>query len=377
MIAQRPARRYRIGEHVVEFRAPRLADAESWRRTNLEHERRLRPAFGSPDTDWDAEHSPAAWASTWWSATRDPDVRIARVLTLADGAGDHVRGYQAWAGREPRTGHAEASTWIAGIPNSPEVTVYFTATCVLEMFRAHPDLPFVVAPMAVHNRPPIALAEAVGFRRLQTLRGLREYDGRATDHVIHYLDNTAASRAALEAVLASIDAEPLPAAPPLRPSRTAVQGLIRHGARELRARAHRAAGTGHAVAGALAAEPSCTEGGHRIEFRPAPGGFEVSVDGRPIGHIGAHVDDGSSTTELIDRLHRDADPECAGAALTAACRAAARGQSTRRLTVALADRHAGARDALGGMGFFSEGATLPTLGDEGTPRETWTRLRER
>ena len=365
------AGRYRIGEHVVELRAPRLADAESWRRVNLDYEHRLRPAFGSPYTDWDEEHSATAWAATWWAAVHDPDVRIARVLTLADGARDRVIGYQVWAGRDPRTGQAEASTWVAGLPQSYEVTAFFTAACVLDMLNAHADLPFVVAPMAVHNRPPIALAESVGFTYLQTLRRLREYDGRPTDHSIHVLGNTEKSRAGLEAVLASIGAETLSARPAERPSREATLGLARHGVRRLRTRI-RATRPAAAEDGVLA-----TARRDAVRFHPiGRGTYTATVDDRPIGDVGVHVDDGSSTAEIIDRLSGDVSPEDAAAVLVAACRAAADHQETRRLTIALADRHAAAHDALTAIGFASEGTTLPTIGDEGSPRESWTRLRE-
>lgn len=372
MTSSSHAGRYRIGQHVVELRAPRLADAESWRRTNLEHESRLRPAFGSPEADWDEAHSSTEWASTWWASTRDPDVRIARMLTLEDGTKDRIVGYQAWAGRDPRTGHAEASTWIAGLPHSYEVTAFFTAACVLDVLTAHPDLPFVVAPMAVHNRPPIALAESVGFTYLQTLRRLREYDGRATDHAIYVFDNTAASRAAMAAVLASIDAEPLPAAAADRPSITASMGLLRHGVRQVRARTRRTRTS--PVRDVF--DSTRLEGGYEVAFRPADNGYAVTVDGRSVGDIGVHIDQGSSTTEVIDRLYRDAAPDEANAAITAICRAAAEVQDTRRLTLALADRHTAAVAELAALGFVSEEATLPTLGDESTPRETWTRLME-
>ncbi|KXO93883.1 GNAT family N-acetyltransferase [Tsukamurella pseudospumae] len=375
MTTQSNVGRYRIGQHVVEFRAPRLSDAESWRRTNLEHEKRLRPAFGSPDTDWDAEHSLAAWAETWWAATHDPDVRSARVLTVEDGAEDRVVGYQVWAGRDPRTGHAEASTWVAGLPQSFEVTAFFTAACLLDVFTAHPDLPFVVAPMAVHNRPPIDLAESIGFTYLQTLRGLREYDGTPTDHSIHVRHNTDAARAELAAVLASIGAEPLPPRPADRPSLGAALGLARHGVRRLRARARAARATPAADTTFGAAR---AVGGHDIGFLPTRAGeHTVTVDGRPIGAINVHVDGGSSTTEIIDRLDRDVDVDGATTAVVAACRAAAEGQQTRRLTIALADRHAGAAADLAALGFASEGATLPTRGDESTPRESWTLVLER
>ncbi|TWS25147.1 GNAT family N-acetyltransferase [Tsukamurella sputi] len=366
--------RYRIGEHVVEIRAPRLSDADSWRRTNLEYEGRLRPAFGSPERDWDADHSCAAWAATWWTATHDPDVRIARVLTLEDGARDRVVGYQAWAGRDPRTGHAEASTWVAGLPRSYEVTAFFTASCVADAFRTNPDLPYVVAPMAVHNRPPIALAESVGFTYLQTLRRLREYDGTPTDHSVHILANTEKSRDGLETVLASIGAEPVPSRAATRPTLGATLGLARHGVRRLRtrARAARLPAESDDILGLAGARS-----GDGIRFQPTSrGGYTVAVGGRAVGETGMHVDSGTSTTEIIDRLRGDTSADEATAVLVAACRAAAERQDTRRLTIALADRHAAAHDALIALGFASEGPTLPTIGDEGSPRESWTRLRE-
>ena len=366
------AGRYRIGGHIIELRAPRLADAESWRRTTLENESRLRPAFGSPDGDWDEEHSPAAWAAIWWRSIHDPDVRIARVLTVANGAQDTVVGYQVWAGQDPRTGHAEASVWVAGLPNSYEVTAFFTAACVLDMLNAHPDLPYVIAPMAVHNRPPIALAETVGFPHLQTLRQLREYDGRAADHSIHYLSNTEASRAGLAAIISTIGAEPLAPRPADRVSRAAALGLIRHKVRRLRTRARTLRATPTTPACVIG--PTRTEHGHEVRFHYRGHEYSVTFDGRPVGDVGVHIDHGSSTTAIIDRLHPHIDSETASAVLAVACREAAENQATRRLTVALAERHSPAVAALLDLGFVSEGVTLPSLGDRATPRESWTRL---
>ncbi|CAM3350569.1 GNAT family N-acetyltransferase [Tsukamurella hominis] len=372
MTALSTSDRYRIGEHVVELRAPRLADAASWRRTCLEHEKRLRPAFGSPGTDWDAEHSAAAWAADWWRAHRDPDVLLSRVLTVEDGAEDRVVGAQRFAGRDPRTGHTESSTWIAGLPNSKTVAMWMSARNTLDLFVQNPDLPLLVTPQTTDNKPAMALAEALGFTYLQTLQRLREFDGVPADHTVYYLRNTPDSRRRLESVLESIAAEPLPPRRAPLPTLDVVLGVARAGVRRMRAR--RAASP--SSAGRLPATVR-TDDGRTITFLPTSDGrHAVSVGGSPIGGIQIHHDPGSSTIEVIDRLHADAPVADANAAIEAACRASADRQDARRLTIALADRNAAVAEPLAALGFASEGATSPTFGDDGAQRESWTRLQQ-
>ncbi|MCS3780206.1 hypothetical protein [Tsukamurella ocularis] len=86
------------------------------------------------------------------------------------------------------------------------------------------------------------------------------------------------------------------------------------------------------------------------------------------------IDLRTSTTEVIDRIPRNAATDAAVTVIIAACGAAAEHQATRRLTIAMADRHASATPALEALGFVSEGATWPTRGDESTPRQAWTRF---
>lgn len=366
------AGRNRIGDHVIEVRAPRLSDADSWRHTCLEHEKRLRPAFGSPRTDWNDEHSPTVWAAIWWRSRTDPSVQVASVLTVDDGGHDRVVGQQIFAGRDPRTGHTETSTWVAGLPNSHAAAMWMSAVNILEVFEKHPEVTCVVAPLSTTNKAATALATSVGFTYLQTLRQLREFSGAPTDHTIYTLPNTAAVRAKLRKIMQSIPAEEVPPRRGRLPSAKTVAGLLRWGVRRLR----NAKPASSQIAVALPARVH--EGGCDIVFSPAPQAhYRVIVDGAAIGEVQIHRDEGTSTTEIIDRLRAEAPVEAADAAVVAACRAAVATRDTRRLTIALAKRNSRATRALSELGFVSEGPTLPTLGDETTPRESWTAIRER
>lgn len=361
--------RYRIGEHVVELRAPRLADAGPWRRTALEHEERLRPAFGSPRTDWKREHDATAWAEIWWRTRTDPAVLLSRMVTLADGNVDRVVGQQAYVGPDVRTGHAEASVWFAGVSNAKHVSMWVTAANILDVLRARPDVSRVVAPAAAPNRAARALAESIGFRSVQSLRDLREFAGEPMMHTLLALENTAESRRGLERILASIEAEPLSARPGRAITPLAALGAARFGVRRLRHARRRA------TPPVLLPDRVATENGDAVAvLRSESGRFLISTSGRPVGEVEVHVDLGSSTVELIDRLPSSAPPETAVPVIVALCRALAGRQRTRRLTIAVADRHQRATEALAALGFASEGATGPTLGDESTPRESWTRL---
>ncbi len=366
------AGRYRIGDHTIELRAPRLSDARSWRSTVLEHEERLRPAFATPDTDWATEHSTAAWAEQWWSSRNAETTVLSRVLTVDDGAGQRVVGQQAMLGPDPRAGHVESLTWVVGLPESKAVTLWMSAVNVLDTFAQSPHVSAVLAVQPVENRGSLALAKALGFTYLQTARSLRIYEGEPVDHTIYVMHNTAESRRDLQRIIDSVDPQPLPASrAPLPPAHAAVD-LARIGVRRLRA--GRAAG--RAVPTRAFPSLARTDDGLDIAFgAPRDGRHPVTVDGAPLGALEIDVDGGSSTTTIIDRLRADAPSALAAAVIVAACRAAAERQHTRRLTVALADRHSPARDALAAIGFASEGKTLPTLGDEATPRESWTRLR--
>lgn len=363
--------RYRIGDHVLELRAPRLGDADSWRTTNLLHEKRLRPAFGTAMTDWSTEHSAAAWADRWWRARTDPFVVHARVLVAEDGPVAHVVGQVDHVGPDRRTGHVESSIWLAGVPHSTPVSRWALATTVLDVLRTHPEVPRIVAPVYVHNRPAIALLEAVGFHHVQTLFRLREYAGEPVDHDVFAVENSAASRVELERILDALAAQPLPARRAEKPSVSAAFGAAHLVARRLRART-----TPSRPADPLLPAVTHTADRHTVAFDAGRDArYRVHMDGAPMGDLEVTVDLGTSTTEIIDRLAPSAVPEVGGV-VAAACRAAAARQRTRRLTIALADRHATASQELVGLGFVSEGPALPSRGDERTPRESWTRLRE-
>ncbi|MCA4993785.1 GNAT family N-acetyltransferase [Tsukamurella tyrosinosolvens] len=371
MNTRSPAIRRRIGGHAVELRAPRLSDADSWRSTSLEHELRLRPALGRPGTDWSTQHSSVAWAETWWRAHTAPSIVDSRIVIVDDASGERVAGQAEHHGPDRRTGHLETSIWLAGVHESRPIAIWVVATTMLDVFRAYPEVPRIVAPVAVRNGRAIALLESLGSRRMQTLRLLREYDEEPADHFLYAMENTEADQAVLEQNVDAVGALPLP---PHRtaavPSLGAALGAARLGVRHARALPARSTRTRP-----LPAVVRTTDG-LSVGFEAVDADrFRARVDGAVVGAVQLTVDLGSSTTEVIDRLSHETAAVAGGAVVVAACRAASERQGTRRLTVALADRHAFAADALAALGFVSEGATMPTLGDESTPRESWTRLR--
>ncbi|BDD83100.1 hypothetical protein TPB0596_28630 [Tsukamurella pulmonis] len=374
MTTQSNSGRYRFGDRIIELRTSRLSDGRSWRRTNLEHEERLRPAFGSPSSDWDAEHSATAWAQKWLADRSGVGIPLSRLILLEEGDTDRVVGQQAYAGPDPRTGHAESSTWIAGLDDSSKVAVWLCAMNMLELFRLHPQLTWATAPLAVTNAPAIALAKAVNLTWINDMRGFREYSGVPIDHTLYAGPNTPEYKDHLEKLVASLGVERVAPRRAAAPSPEALLGLARAGVR--RARARRGAGASSGAAAVLL-PAATTEDGHAIAFVTGPDQrYTVTADGTRIGQVQITVDPGTSTTELIEWLRPDAPKEIATAATVAACRVLAERQNTRRLTVALADRHAGARDPLIGIDFVSEGQTLPTIGDADSPREMFTRYRE-
>ncbi|CAM3830317.1 GNAT family N-acetyltransferase [Tsukamurella ocularis] len=367
------AGRYKIGDHVVELRNLRLADGASWRRTRLDHEEWLRSAFTEPGVSWESKHTTAAWAEEWWNARDAKDILLSRILTVDDGDGPRVVGQQSVTGPDPRTGQAETLTWVAGLPNSKTVTRWMSAVDVLDAFEQFPQISAMLAVQPVENRGSLALAKSLGFTYLQTLGSLRPYAGEPTDHTIYVLHNTAENRRSLREVIESIAPEPLPASrAPLPPAHAAVD-LARIAVRRLRARR-----TTGAVAPtrALPARTRSDDGLDIAFGAERDGRYPTTVDGESIGELQVTVDGGTSTTTIIDWLRADAPPAVASATIVAACRAIAEHQDTRRLTVALAERHALAHEPLTAIGFVSEGQTLPTLGDEGSPRESWTRIRD-
>ena len=295
------------------------------------------------------------------------------MLAVDDGPGQRVVGQQSFTGPDPRTGHAESLTWIAGLPDSKAVTLWMSAVNVLDTF-ADPRITASLAVQPVDNRGSLALAKALGFTYLQTVRSLRDYAGAPADHTVYVRYNTPETRRELQAIVDAAGPQPLPASRAPRPPAHAAVDLARIAVRRLRARR---AARAEVPVRALPAHVR-TDDGLDIGFGdPRDGRYAVTVDGAPLGDVQVHVDGGSSTTTIIDWLRPDAAADVATAVLLAACRVAAEHQDTRRLTIALADRHAAAHAALAALGFASEGPTLPTLGDEDSPRESWTRVQER
>ncbi|WP_181873970.1 GNAT family N-acetyltransferase [Tsukamurella tyrosinosolvens] len=372
MSTQSHAGRVRIAEHVVELRSLRLSDGASWRKTNLDYEQRLQDAFHEPGVSWDEKHSTAAWAEQWWTARNAENPLISRVLTVDDESGPRVVGQQSVTGPDPRSGHAETLTWVAGLPQSKAVTYWMSAVDVLDTFEQFPQVSAMLAVQPVENRGSLALATSLGFTYLQTARSLRDYAGTPTDHTIYVLHNTAESRRELQKAIDSVAPQELPRSRAALPPAHAAVDLARITVRRIRAK--RAARAVPATR-SLPARALSDDGLDIVFGDPHDGRYPVTVDGVPMGALQVTGDAGSSTTTIIDWMRRDTPPAIATDVLVAACRAAAERQDTRRLTVALAERHTGAHDPLIAIGFFSEGATLPTLGDEGSPRESWTRLR--
>ena len=160
----------------VMLRTPRLSDGASWRETNLRYEKRLAPAFGRTDMSWSAAHSPYMWIHTWKQALSDAAQGwVSCLLVHLDGGCEHVVGHLAMAGRHPRTGGTEVSTWTAGVPHT--VTMWAQASLIIAGFEANSNIPHAVAPLADQNVPVQRLAQAVGWSKLQTCRKLRMYVG--------------------------------------------------------------------------------------------------------------------------------------------------------------------------------------------------------
>ncbi|MGX9297617.1 GNAT family N-acetyltransferase [Tsukamurella paurometabola] len=358
---------------MVDLRSPRLSDGPSWRQTNLDHEEWLRAAFYDPAVSWSDQHSTAAWAEEWWNARHAETTLLSRVLTVDDGAEQRVVGQQEMLGPDPRSGHIESLTWVAGLPHSKTITLWMSAVNVLDTFIANPHVSALLAVQPVENRGSLGLAKALGFTYLQTARSLRTYGGVPTDHTIYVRYNTAESRRDMQAIIDSVEPQPMPPRRAALPPAHAAVDVARIAVRRLRAR--RAA----QQAGPARALPSRarSEDGLDIEYGdPHDGRYAVTVDGAPVGDLQLTVDGGSSTTTIIDWLRTDTPASVSTAAIVAACRAAAERQDTRRLTIALADRNAAGHDALAAVGFAPEGQALPTIGDESTARESWTRVRD-
>ncbi|ORB48364.1 hypothetical protein BST43_24955 [Mycobacteroides saopaulense] len=329
----------------VMLRTPRLSDGPSWRETNLRYEKRLAPAFGRTDMSWAAAHSPYMWIDTWKQALAD----VARggasyLLVHLDAGRERVLGHLSMAGRHPRTGGTEVSTWTAGVPHT--VTKWAQTSLIIAGFEANPDVPHAVAPLAVQNVAVQKLAESVGWSQLQTCRRLREYGGRPTDHQIWFQSNSTENLATLRRARDALSNN-MPSSKVGRRTAVSWGDLVARGHYELRSRCRRT----------VAAAPDRQ--------------IEVVAD-RPAGTVEIAVDPGSSTTELIGRPRPDA-PEDALTPTIAdlAGRMALGPATTRRIVVAprVDDQHL--IGALAAHGFQSEGPTLPTLGESFGGRELW------
>lgn len=332
----------------VMLRPPRLFDGPSWRDTNLHYEERLAPAFGHADMPWSTAHSPYMWIHTWKQAHSDAARGWASYLLIQlDGDREHVVGHLAMAGRHPRTGGTEVSTWTAGVPHT--VTMWAQAALIIAGFEANPDVPHAVAPLAVDNVPVQRLAQAVGWSKLQTCRRLRVYDGQPTDHQIWYQSNCAENLAALrhkrDALLDNATSGTSG-----RRGRVSWRDVLARGHYELR---------------------NC---GRRIAA-PSNNQVAVHISGKEVGSIEISIDPGSSTTELIARPRPETPEDLLTSTIADLTKQLARDpSSTRRIAVAARGNDQRLIDTLTARGFQSEGLTLPTLGEASVTRQLWAHV---
>ncbi|WP_139360857.1 GNAT family N-acetyltransferase [Mycobacterium sp. D16R24] len=334
----------------VMLRTPRLSDGASWRETNLRYEKRLAPAFGHTDMTWLAAHSPYMWIHTWKQALSDTAQGwVSCLLVHLDGGREHVVGHLAMAGRHPRTGGTEVSTWTAGVPHT--VTMWAQASLIIAGFEANPNVPHAVAPLAVQNVPVQRLAQAVGWSKLQTCRLLRTYDGKPTDHQIWFQGNTPENLAALQHTRDTLPDNGTTVAAECR-TRSSWSDLMARGHYELRNWGRRA----------ISAPNS------RVA---------VDLSGKTVGYVEISVDPGSSTTELISRPHPGAAEDMLTPTVAdMAGRLTHTPSSTRRIVVAVRADDQPLIDALSARGFQNEGPTLPTLSEAAVTRHLWAYVSE-
>ncbi|AMW19933.1 hypothetical protein Chelonae_p2182 [[Mycobacterium] chelonae subsp. bovistauri] len=330
----------------VMLRIPRLSDGSSWRETNLRYEERLAPAFGHPDMPWSTAHSPYMWIHTWKQALSDTARGwVSYLLVHLDGGREHVVGHLAMAGRHPRTGGTEVSTWTAGVPHS--VTRWAQASLIIAGFEADPRVPHAVAPLAVENIAVQRLAQSVGWSQLQTCRRLRMYDGKPTDHQIWFQGNTIENLAALRSTRDALSGNITSWMTSGRRAAVSWSDLLARGRYELR---------------------NC----RRRVAADANSSVAVTVSGTSLGSVEIAVDPGSSTTELIGRPRPDvSEDELTATIADLAGRLMGAPSPTRRIVVAVRDEDRPLTEALAVHGFRNEGRTLPTLGDASTNRQLW------
>ncbi|TDZ90577.1 hypothetical protein CCUG62472_03830 [Mycobacteroides salmoniphilum] len=334
----------------VMLRTPRLSDGASWRETNLRYEQRLAPAFGRTDMAWSAAHSPYMWIHTWKQALSDAARGwVSCLLVHLDGGREHVVGHLAMAGRHPRTGGAEVSTWTAGIPHT--ATMWAQASLIIAGFEANPNIPHAVAPLAVQNVPVQRLAQAVGWSKLQTCRKLRMYDGKPTDHQVWFQSNTAENLAALRHKRDTFSGNATAGVPGCQ-SRVSWCDLAARGHYELR-----------------------NWGRHTTSVTNSQ--VVLDVSGKAMGCVEISVDPGSSTTELISRPHPDVSEDMLAPTVADLAGRLTRAPSvTRRIVVAARTDDQPLIDALSAHGFQNEGLTLPTLGEALVTRQLWAHVAE-
>lgn len=332
------------------LRTPRLSDGASWRKTNLRYEKRLAPAFGRTDMSWSAAHSPYMWIHTWKQALSDAAQGwVSCLLVHLDGGCEHVVGHLAMAGRHPRTGGTEVSTWTAGVPHT--VTMWAQASLIIAGFEANSNIPHAVAPLADQNVPVQRLAQAVGWSKLQACRKLRMYDGKPTDHQIWFQSNTPENLAALRHTRDTFPDNGTARVSGCR-SRVSWSDLVARGHYEMRHWGRRAAPAAHS---------------------------RVAVDfsGETTGYVEISVDPGSSTTELISRpLPGVSEDMLTSTVADLAGRLTHVPSSTRRIVVAARADDRPLIEALTAHGFQNEGHTLPTLGETAVTRDLWAYVSE-
>ena len=332
------------------LRTPRLSDGASWRKTNLRYEKRLAPAFGRTDMSWSAAHSPYMWIHTWKQALSDAAQGwVSCLLVHLYGGCEHVVGHLAMAGRHPRTGGTEVSTWTAGVPHT--VTMWAQASLIIAGFEANSNIPHAVAPLADQNVPVQRLAQAVGWSKLQTCRKLRMYDGKPTDHQIWFQSNTPENLAALRHTRDTFPDNGTARVSGCR-SRVSWSDLVARGHYEMRHWGRRAAPAAHS---------------------------RVAVDfsGENTGYVEISVDPGSSTTELISRpLPGVSEDMLTSTVADLAGRLTHLPSSTRRIVVAARADDRPLIEALTAHGFQNEGHTLPTLGETAVTRDLWAYVSE-
>ncbi|MBA0047160.1 hypothetical protein [Mycobacteroides sp. LB1] len=326
--------------------------------------------------DWENAHSPVMWAYTWRTALADARAGgVSYLLVRMDDEIERVVGHFFMAGRDPRTGGAEMSTWAADVP--PAVSAWALLTTVLSAFEGNPNIPFVLAPAAASNVRANRFFASLDWLQLQTRRALRRYDGQVSDHHIWMLANTSEGRDAVRHRLAEIASTERPFTPSAHRT-PSLEYLVAWGR-------HQAIRTKQVCNVMLQSTPRQTaleispNSGELVRIEPtAQDRYRVSVAQRPCGSVEVHSDIGTSTTELVPRFSSWAPDNARVSAISAlASHLADRPDGSRRTVVAVRDIDTSLANRLASLGFIDEGEAPPTLGEVATPRRMWTLLRIR